>query len=95
MLTWILLGLALWIVGFGFVMVLMRMASDEDRGSRRIERSMDPFSNVPATQFGSGGGRSERVLADRAASRARAFRCRPQLVRAPVVRERRRALESA
>jgi hypothetical protein len=54
MLTWILSGLALWIVGFGFVMVLMRMASDEDRGSRRIERSMDPFSNVPVTQFGSG-----------------------------------------
>ena len=53
MLTWILLGLALWIVGFGFVMVLMRMAGDEDRGSRRIERSIDPFSDVAVTQFGS------------------------------------------
>jgi len=55
MLTWILLGLALWIVGFGFVMVLMRMASDEDRGSRRIQRSIDPFSDVAVTQFGSSG----------------------------------------
>ena len=52
MLTWIVLGLALWMVGFGFVMVLMRMASDEDRGSRRIERSIDPFSDVAITQFG-------------------------------------------
>ena len=54
MLTWILLGLALWIVGFGFVMVLMRMASDEDRAARHEERNLDPFSDVPITQFGSG-----------------------------------------
>ena len=54
MLTWILLGLALWSIGFGFVMILMRMASDEDRGSRHIERSMRRFSNVPVTQYGNG-----------------------------------------
>jgi len=52
MLTWILLGLAIWIVGFGFVMALMRVAGDEDRGSRHIEHSMDPFSDVPITRFG-------------------------------------------
>ena len=52
MLTWILVGLAFWILGFGFVMVLMRMASDEDRAARHIERSLDPFSDVPITQFG-------------------------------------------
>lgn len=52
MLTWILLGLALWSLGFGFVMVLMQMASDEDRAARHIERNIDPFSDVPITQFG-------------------------------------------
>ena len=49
MLTWTLVGLALWIAGFGFVMALMRVASDEDRGARRIERSIDPFSDVTYT----------------------------------------------
>ena len=31
MLTWIAVGFVLWLLGFGFVMALMRMASDEDR----------------------------------------------------------------
>lgn len=53
MLTWILLGLTLWIAGFGFVMILMRMAGDEDRGARHIERGMARFSDVPIPQFGS------------------------------------------
>jgi len=53
MLTWILLGLTLWVVGFGFVMILMRIASDADRGSRHIERKLNPFSDVAITQFGS------------------------------------------
>ena len=52
MLTWILVGLALWIVGFGFVMALMRMAGDEDRFARHTERSMNRFSDVPITQLG-------------------------------------------
>ena len=52
--TWTLVGLALWIVGFGFVMVLMRMAGDEDRAARHEERNIDPFSDVPITQLGTG-----------------------------------------
>jgi hypothetical protein len=52
--TCILVGLALWVVGFGFVMALMRMAGDEDRAARNVERNIDPFSDVPITQFGTG-----------------------------------------
>jgi len=52
--TWTLVGLALWIVGFGFVMVLMRMAGYEDRAARHEEHNINPFSDVPITQFGSG-----------------------------------------
>ena len=50
--TWTLVGLALWMVGFGFVMILMRMAGDEDRAARHEERNIDPFSDVPITRFG-------------------------------------------
>ena len=53
MLTWVVLGLAFWMVGFGFVMVLMRMAGDEDRAARHVERNLDPFSDVTITRFGS------------------------------------------
>ena len=54
MLTWILLGLALWIIGFGFVLVLMRMASDEDRAARHIEQSDGSLLGRTVTQFGNG-----------------------------------------
>jgi len=54
MLTWILVGLALWIVGFGFVMALMRMAGDEDRDARRVERRLYPFADLRITQLGAG-----------------------------------------
>lgn len=54
MLTWIMLGLLVWVLGMGFVLVLMRMSSDEDRAARHVEREMDPFSDVPITQFGNG-----------------------------------------
>lgn len=50
--TWIAVGFVLWILGFGFVLALMRMASDEDRGARHIEKGMDPFSDVTITQYG-------------------------------------------
>jgi len=52
--TWTLAGLVLWIVGFSFVMVLMRIAGDEDRAARHEEHNIDPFSDVPITQFGTG-----------------------------------------
>jgi hypothetical protein len=54
MLTWIAVGLAVWILGFGFVLALMRMAGDEDRTARHTERQMDPFSDVTVTQYGNG-----------------------------------------
>lgn len=54
MLTWILLGIVGWTLGLSFVLVLMRMAGDQDRAARHEERMMDPFSDVPITQFGSG-----------------------------------------
>ena len=54
MLTWIVVGFVLWVLGFGFVMTLMRMSSDEDRAARHVEKQMDPFSDVPITQFGNG-----------------------------------------
>ena len=54
MLMWMLIGLALWMVGFGFVMVLMRMAGDEDRAARHSERNINPFSDVQVTQTGTG-----------------------------------------
>ena len=52
MLTWIFLGFVLWTIGFGFLMTLMWMASDEDRAARHEEKNLDPFSDVPITQFG-------------------------------------------
>jgi hypothetical protein len=54
MLTWIIGGLLAWGVGFLFLLILMRMAGDQDRAARREEMRMDPFSDVPITQFGNG-----------------------------------------
>jgi hypothetical protein len=54
MLTWIIVGLAGWAFGFFFVMVLMRMAGDEDRAARHEEKLLHPFSDVTITQFGNG-----------------------------------------
>jgi hypothetical protein len=54
MLTWILLGILSWVFGFLFVMILMRMAGDEDRDARHGEKRLDPFSDVSITQTGVG-----------------------------------------
>jgi hypothetical protein len=54
MLTWILLGLVGWVLGFSFVMILMRMAGDEDRAARHEEKRLDPYSDVAITQYGNG-----------------------------------------
>ena len=51
---WILLGLVGWALGFSFLMVLMRMAGDEDRAARHEEKLLDPFSDVTITQCGNG-----------------------------------------
>lgn len=52
MLSWILLGLVCWALGFMFVLVLMRMAGDQDRTARHEEKRMDPYSDVAITRFG-------------------------------------------
>lgn len=54
MLAWIVLGLVSWALGLLFLLVLMRMAGDQDRAARHEELLMDPFSDVPITQFGHG-----------------------------------------
>ena len=54
MLNWIVGGLVFWTLGFLFVLALMRMASDQDRAARHEELLLDPLSDVPVTQYGTG-----------------------------------------
>ena len=49
-LGWILLGVVGWLLGLLFVMVLMRMASDQDRAARHAQKRLDPFSEVTITK---------------------------------------------
>lgn len=42
-LSWIVLGFVGWALGLAFVLVLMRMASDEDRAARHAQKRIDPF----------------------------------------------------
>ena len=50
MLSWIILGLVGWALGFLFVMVLMRMSADEDRAARHQQKRIDPHSDVTITR---------------------------------------------
>ena len=43
---WILLGVFAWVLGVLFVIVLMRMAGDQDRAARRAEKSMRQSPSV-------------------------------------------------
>ena len=52
--SWIVLGLIFWTLGFLFVLALMRMAGDQDRAARHEQKRMDPFSDVTITGFGKG-----------------------------------------
>lgn len=49
MLSWIILGLVGWALGFLFVMVLMRISADEDRAARHQQKRLDPYSDVSIT----------------------------------------------
>jgi hypothetical protein len=53
-LSWIVLGVVGWVLGLIVVLVLMRIAGDQDRAARREEKRMDPFSDVTITRFGNG-----------------------------------------
>ena len=48
----ILLGLVLWGLGILFVIILFRMAANEDRAARHAEKMLDPFSDVTVTRPG-------------------------------------------
>ena len=48
----ILLGLVAWVLGVLFVMVLLRMAGNQDRAARRAEKSLDPYADVTVTRTG-------------------------------------------
>ncbi len=47
---WILLALVGWALGLLFLMILMRMAGDQDRAARHEQKRMDPYSDVTITR---------------------------------------------
>ena len=49
-LGWILLAVVGWVLGLLFVLVLMRMAGDQDRAARHEQKRLDPFSEVTITR---------------------------------------------
>ena len=49
--TWIVVGLAGWALALAFVLLLMRMAGEQDRAARRSEKRLDPFSDVTITRI--------------------------------------------
>jgi len=51
-LSWIMLGLVGWALGLLFVIVLMRMAGDQDRAARHQQKRLDPFTDVTITRSG-------------------------------------------
>ena len=48
------LGLVGWVLVQLGVLVLMRMASDQDRIARREEKRLIPYSDVTLTHYGNG-----------------------------------------
>ena len=52
MAIWIVLGLVAWTLGLLFVLVLMRMAGDEDRAALQQERLLEASSDGVVIQAG-------------------------------------------
>jgi hypothetical protein len=50
---WIVLGFVGWGIGIMFVLILMRMAGDQDRVARHVQKDIDPYSDVTITREGS------------------------------------------
>ena len=46
----ILLAVVGWLLGLLFVLVLMRMAGDQDRAARHEQKHLDPLSEVTITK---------------------------------------------
>ena len=53
-LTLIVLALVGWVLGLVGVLILMRMASDEDRAARHEEKLLYPYSDVNITVVSNG-----------------------------------------
>lgn len=53
-LIWIVLGFVGWTLGFLFVLILMRMAGDEDRAALQQERLLAPISDLIVIHAGIG-----------------------------------------
>ena len=49
---WILLGVVVWGLCLLVVLVLMRMAGDQDRAARHAQKSLDPFTEITITRPG-------------------------------------------
>jgi hypothetical protein len=49
---WIVLGLVAWMLGFLFVLALMRMAGDEDRAALQQERLLEPSTDAMVRRVG-------------------------------------------
>ncbi len=49
---WILLGLVAWVLGVAFVLILLRMAGDQDRAARHAEKEIIPYSDITITRSG-------------------------------------------
>ncbi len=49
---WILLISVAWVLGVLFVLILMRMAGDQDRNARRQQKDIDPFAEITVTRPG-------------------------------------------
>ena len=50
--TWVLLGVVGWVLGVLFVMVLLRMAGDQDRAAHRAEKHLHPYADITVTRSG-------------------------------------------
>ncbi len=48
---WIVLGLVAWGLGILFVMILMKMAGDQDRAARREQQRMIPYQDGTVTSI--------------------------------------------
>lgn len=50
-LGWILLGIVGWVLGSLIILVLVRMASAQDRSARYQQKRLYPYSDVTITEF--------------------------------------------
>jgi hypothetical protein len=51
-LDWIVLASVVWVLGVLFVLILMRMAGDQERDARHQEKDIDPLSDITVTRPG-------------------------------------------